>query len=604
MCQFFLKIPAYRGSRNTEAAKGGTMKSRSLALIIAVLVFTKLAAPIPLAAQEHPHYKLIDLGTFGGPQSYVYMPNNYAPVLNNQGTVAGWADTSIYPDPFSPYCFNPDCYVSNAFQSLNGTITDLGALSGGVSSAASWISSDGMIAGWSENGSIDHSFPVPGIPVTHAVLWKDSAITDLKTLKHGHQSVALAVNNRGQVVGAADNGKADSNAMSSDIYGWVTQTRAFLWQDDVMQDVGTLGGTDAVALLINDQGQIVGASYTSSAPSAYCGANFGASLTTGAFLYENGEMKNIGSFGGTCTFPTDLNDQGEIVGISTLPGDKYQHAFLWNGSLKDLHNNIGGHNAAAIGINDGGNAVGFASLSGDQYVHAALWKQGTMIDLGTVDGDPCSNAYSLNANDQVVGVSVPGCDFNQTRAVLWEDGSIADLNTLIPPDSPLYLTTPETINDRGEIAGVGLDSSGNQHAFLLIPCSLDDCACGDAAGYPAFRPTPNITRPSNYQNAIRRMVRRGSRPASEISPLGTSSVGSSGITEDTLVPDETVNKTVDALPSLSESLDAGAISRSETAPKCGHYGMPCSEPKVYDGCCPGLKCVFRGGSTRAGYACE
>jgi hypothetical protein len=44
------------------------------------------------------------------------------------------------------------------------------------------------------------------------------------------------------------------------------------------------------------------------------------------------------------------------------------------------------------------------------------------------------------------------------------------LNALIPPDSALYLQFVQNINDRGEIAGMGVDSSGNTHAFLLIPC--------------------------------------------------------------------------------------------------------------------------------------
>ncbi len=47
---------------------------------------------------------------------------------------------------------------------------------------------------------------------------------------------------------------------------------------------------------------------------------------------------------------------------------------------------------------------------------------------------------------------------------------MVDLNALIPANSTLFLHAPETINDRGEIAGVGFDPSGNQHAFLLIPC--------------------------------------------------------------------------------------------------------------------------------------
>jgi probable HAF family extracellular repeat protein len=102
-----------------------------------------------------------------------------------------------------------------------------------------------------------------------------------------------------------------------------------------------------------------------------------------------------------------------------------------------------------------------------------------MTDLGTVGGDACSVGFSVNATGQVVGISVAaalpiGCDFSQARASLWEDGGpMVDLNALIPPDPALFLTSPETINNLGEIAGLGVDSAGNQHAFLLIPCDED-----------------------------------------------------------------------------------------------------------------------------------
>lgn len=63
--------------------------------------------------QNHHHYRLIDLGTLGGPASY--FPNGNDGMLNNRGVASGWADTAT-PDPYPAFCFNPSCYVSHAFE--------------------------------------------------------------------------------------------------------------------------------------------------------------------------------------------------------------------------------------------------------------------------------------------------------------------------------------------------------------------------------------------------------------------------------------------------------------------------------------------------------
>ena len=79
------------------------MKSKTLTLITAMTLFAT-AIPARLSAQDHSRYKLIDLGTLGGPTSY--FSNGNDGILNNKGTAAGWADTST-PDPYTPFCFNP-----------------------------------------------------------------------------------------------------------------------------------------------------------------------------------------------------------------------------------------------------------------------------------------------------------------------------------------------------------------------------------------------------------------------------------------------------------------------------------------------------------------
>jgi hypothetical protein len=62
----------------------------------------------------------------------------------------------------------------------------------------------------------------------------------------------------------------------------------------------------------------------------------------------------------------------------------------------------------------------------------------------------------------------------------WDNGVMIDLNSLIPPGSPLYLTWGGGIND-GEIAGSAFDqSTGEAPAFLAIPAPAAQIA-GDSA---------------------------------------------------------------------------------------------------------------------------
>jgi len=492
-----------------------------------VVVASAIALTLPLTAQqpaqdrEHPrrhhHYELVDMGsTFGGPRSY-FNPgsgndfNPFASVLNSRGRVAGFAEMSA-ADPFPNFVFW-NGLVTHAFRANSGgVLTDLGALPGGGSSAPLWTSKNGLIAGVSENGRTDPLYA--GLPEVRAVLWENGKITDLGTLPEGgYESVANAVNSSGQVVGAALNTVPDPNSMALGTfwlwgvpYGY--QTRAFIWERGAMQDLGTLrGGTDAQAILINERGQVLGYSYTntSSAASTFCASDSSLPnfpLATGSFLWERGKgMVDLGSLGGTCTLANDLNNQGQVVGFATVSDDAFQRAFFWeHGSIHDLGGSLGGSNTGAFVVNDTGQAVGFADLPGETSFHATLWKSvGNMADLGTLGKDSCSYATGINAVGQVVGASF-SCDAASPTFTdfLWEDGSMVDLNALIPPGSGLHLGQAYTINDRGEIAGSANDSSDNDHAFLLIPCdenhpdiegcdySLVDMSTNSTAGVDHF----------------------------------------------------------------------------------------------------------------------
>jgi probable HAF family extracellular repeat protein len=464
------------------------MKRRIMKLSLFVSALSLLCGPsLRLMAQEtstqqvftdkgvernsvatHRRYILKDLGTLGGPASTLSF---FAQILNNQGTVVGDADTST-PDPFAPNCLSPNCFVSHGFKWERGIRTDLGTLPGGSSSDANWINELGQMTGRSQNGLID---PLTGIPATTAVLWQaNGEIIDLGNLG-GNQGLAVGINNGGQVIGVAANTIPDDFSLGGIFgLGFATQTRAFLWQHGVMRDLGTLGGPDAFASYLNERGQVAGISYADSTPNDTTGIP-----TVHTFLWENGRMTDLGSLGGTLSFPSDINSRGQIIGNMTLAGDESQHPFLWDrGSLIDL-GTFGGTNGDATWMNDAGEVVGWAYFPGDAVRHAFVWRDGVKTDLGPPPGFVCTIAFGINSKGQVVGTS--GVCQGAVHAVLWDNGAALDLNTVIPSDSALQLVYALSINDRGEIAGLGVppgvsvqDVETLGHAFLLIPVDGDD----------------------------------------------------------------------------------------------------------------------------------
>jgi probable HAF family extracellular repeat protein len=374
-------------------------------------------------------------------------------------------------------------FVFHAFQWHNGALTDLGALHGGDnSSCATSIDANGGIVGRSEIDVID---PLFGVREFRAVLWKDGEIRNLGTFG-GKYSLPGSINNRGQVAGAATNAIPDPFSL---LYQLVfsangTQTRAFLWENGHMRDLHTLGGPDAQASLVNDDGQVVGLSYVNSTPNSVTGFP-----TLHPFLWHEGRMKDLGTLGGfgspgTSTSPptvevSGLSNRGQVIGLSPLAGDQIAHPFLWDdGNLTDLNTQSGGLISTANAINDAGEVVGNATFSNGAS-DAYLWKDGVATDLGTLAGDCFSEAFAINSRGQVVGQSF-SCATNIVRSFLWENGSMVDLNALIPPNSNLFLDNTLVINDHGEIGGLAVPADcANEndahcgHAYVLVPCDAD-----------------------------------------------------------------------------------------------------------------------------------
>lgn len=418
------------------------MKLKRTTNPLALLTLAALANAISAAAQTS--YRVDTLPSLGGISAAVSS-------INNRGWASGTAD-------------QPGDTVSHAALWVGEHLIDLGSLGGvGTNSAVAWgVKADnGVIVGISDT-NIDNPvgeffscwpFYALGSPtgkICHGFRWQNDVMTALPAFPGGYNSYATAANNRGQIVGWAENGVHDPTC---DPNFQVLQFRAVIWQPDgTMQELPPLpGDSTSAATAINDHGQVVGISGS-------CDVAVGRFSARRAVLWENGVPTDLGSLGGVAwNTATAINNQGKVVGFSNLPpsptfppGARHYQAFIWT-------------------------------------------RETGMQSLGTLPGDIRSVANDINEQDEVVGTSRGGP--YGTRAFLWRNGVMTDLNTLTLGGSP-FLLTGNNINARGEVGGEAFDpNTGDAPAYVAFPTSDSGMSTGVATPAALAQPIPeNVKR--------------------------------------------------------------------------------------------------------------
>ncbi|MEP0834207.1 hypothetical protein NDI48_23870 [Microcoleus sp. AS-A8] len=282
-------------------------------------------------------------------------------------------------------------------------------------------------------------------------LWESGTLTELGFLPGANATYAKGINNLGQIVG------------SSGLLGNSSSNRAFVWQDGIMSSLGTppaslcTGCYYTTANDINDQGQIVGDLVNSSAYPYQLG-----------FVWSNGSLTDaISSY--LINSADAINNAGQVIGTGSW---RLSIAFVWNNGILtalDSPQAITAVNYAhAKDINSAGQVVG--SLSVPFFfpigrIDSLLWDGNTGTILDNFDG----NVFSANSiNDSTLVVGSQRISTTTSQAVLWEDGELLDLNTLIPPDSGWELVSASTINNKNQIVGTG-KINGESRGFLLTP---------------------------------------------------------------------------------------------------------------------------------------
>jgi probable HAF family extracellular repeat protein len=177
----------------------------------------------------------------------------------------------------------------------------------------------------------------------------------------------------------------------------------------LVTDLGVSPGFVAsTATDINNSGQVVGYEQA-------------ADYSNHAFIWQNGVMTDLGTLGGIDSMAFGINDLGQVVGVSyavDANGNQLQHAFLWqNGVMTDL--DPGAEYSSAFGINNLGQIVGEGAVD-DVNLHAMLWQNGTKIDLGTLPNESGSTATAINNVGQIVGTS-------GATPFLWQGGTMTAL---------------------------------------------------------------------------------------------------------------------------------------------------------------------------------
>jgi probable HAF family extracellular repeat protein len=282
-------------------------------------------------------------------------------------------------------------------------------------------------------------------------------VIDLGTLG-GTFATGLGVNNEGWVTGFA-NLAGDENH------------HAFLWVNGVKTDLGTLGGPNSVGNSLNARGQVVGNAETSIPdPTGEDPCGNGTMLICPPFLWQKEVMTPLATLGGKNGSANGINERGDAVGTAenAFPDTTCLVGFvfaqtkpvIWvRGDIKELPTIDGDPDGIATSVNEHGQVVG-ASGNCTSLSHALLWQEGTVTDLGTLEGLQFV-PLDINNAGQVVGfASSP--DGTILVAFLWQNGVATSLGTL-PPD---VFSLALGINDKGQIVGDSCDMSFSCRAFL------------------------------------------------------------------------------------------------------------------------------------------
>ena len=216
----------------------------------------------------------------------------------------------------------------------------------------------------------------------------------------------------GEIVGTSEVSEIDP------VLG-IKQIRAVLWEDSEIRSLGTFGGNHSAAAAINNKGEVVGFALNAIPdPFSLFDAGAPAGTQTRAFLWRSGELQDLGTLGGPDAEALALNERGQVAGgayINSTPnpatGIPTVDPFLWEKGKMTDLGSLGGTFGFSTALNNRGQVIGQSNLVGDQIFDQFFWDRGKLVDLYAATTG--GNVITANAiND--AGQIVGAADFSST----------------------------------------------------------------------------------------------------------------------------------------------------------------------------------------------
>ena len=197
--------------------------------------------------------------------------------------------------------------------------------------------------------------------------------------------------------GAAIN---DHGLVAGNIFRGGEDYQGYLFQDNTVTHIGTFGGDYSPIAALNNHGAATG----------YAAFPGPAGGYFHAFIYQDGVLQDLGTLDGDINSAgNDINELGQVAGWSG-----YRPVLYSGGGIIDL-GALGDGEGYANALNDAGVVVGYsytALPSGGAGAHAFRWEDGALVDLNTLVASPggweLTTAQDINEAGQILGIACQG----------------------------------------------------------------------------------------------------------------------------------------------------------------------------------------------------